>query len=59
MSIREKVERSSLGTDNARAARRTVPTATAARVVARAAALPARVEAKKNLGGERRRGTYT
>lgn len=38
-SIRKQVERSSLGTGRARAARRTVPAPAAAKVVARAEAL--------------------
>jgi hypothetical protein len=38
-SIRKMVERSSLGTKQARAARRSIPNADAARVVSRAAAI--------------------
>lgn len=38
-NVRKQVERSSLGTNSARAARRTVTTPAAAKVVARAAAL--------------------
>lgn len=48
--IRQKVERSSLGTKQARAARRTVSTTAASKVVARAASLPTPVRAKKSGG---------
>ncbi|MGH3719395.1 MAG: hypothetical protein ACRDRI_11275 [Pseudonocardiaceae bacterium] len=42
-SIREKVERSSFGTSAARAARRSVSEVTAAKILARAATIPAPV----------------
>lgn len=49
-SIRRKVERSSFGTKQARAARRAVSAATASRIVERAASLPAPVRSKKPGG---------
>jgi len=48
--IRQQVERSSLGTKQARAARRTVSTAAASKVVARAANMPRPARAKKSGG---------
>lgn len=52
-SIRTKVERSSLGTKHARAARRTVSQDTAAKVLARAATIPTPVRGgrTKKAGG--------
>lgn len=56
--IERKIERSSLGTKNARAARRTVSPADAARVVSQAAAMSKRASQKKT-GGQPRGRTYT
>lgn len=50
-SIEARVARSSLGTPAATAARRTVTTATAARLVARAAASPQRVNRSRQGPG--------
>ena len=52
-NIRQKIERSSIGTPTAKRARGTVPTTTAARVVARAAALPRTIPPKKSGGQQR------
>lgn len=51
-NIHQRIERSSLGTPTAQRARRSVSAAQAARVVARAAALPRPVQTRKP-GGQR------
>jgi hypothetical protein len=51
-NIHQKIERSSIGTPTAQRARGSVPPATAARVVARAAALPR--STPKKSGGQQR-----
>lgn len=56
--IEQKIERSSLGTKNARAARRTISPADASKIVAMAAAL-AQSTAPKNSGGQTADRTYT
>lgn len=59
-TIEERIERSSLGSQAAAAARRTVTTADATRVVARAATARATQKSGRNsrLGGNRHGGTY-
>ena len=48
--IHTKVERSSLGTKSAKAARRTIPATTALKVVARAAHMSPTIRRKKSGG---------
>jgi hypothetical protein len=52
-NIHRKIERSSIGTPAAQRARGSVPTATAAKVVARAATLPRSIHPKNPWGQQR------
>jgi hypothetical protein len=56
--IEQKIERSSLGTRDARAARRTVTPAAAAKIVTMAAEMATRITPKK-VGGNPISRTYT
>lgn len=56
--ISQKIERSSLGTPNAKAARRTVSEAAASKIVTMAASM-SQPDAPKNSGGNSADRTYT